>query len=326
MRLDLLRHGDWFGILFMAVGLGSLIAVLEEGERKDWFTADWIVYCTIIAAICIPAFVIIELWRTRPFINLRLLARPNIGASAVLGLIMGMGLYGSVYILPVYLSQVQGYDAQQIGQVVMWAGAPQLLIIPFVPWFMKRFDLRLLVGFGFLLFGISCLMNGYMSHDTAEPQLVLPQLVRALGQPFIIVPLSALATGGVERAQQADASSLFNIFRNFGGSLGISMLSTITTIREHYHFEVISERLTVDSVRVQEWLHNTAATLAPKGAAASLAMPKALGELEALVRREAFTMTYADCFFGLGVALILAIGVLVLIPRPRPVSGPAIAH
>jgi hypothetical protein len=104
------------------------------------------------------------------------------------------------------------------------------------------------------------------------------------------------------------------------------MLSTITTIREHYHFEVISERLTVDSVRVQEWLQHTAATLAPKGAAASLAMPKALGELEALVRREAFTTTYADCFFGLGVALILAIGVLMLVPRPSPVSGPAMAH
>ncbi|HTW26989.1 MAG TPA: MDR family MFS transporter [Acetobacteraceae bacterium] len=326
MQLHLLRRGDWFGILFMAAGLGSLISVLEEGERQDWFTAEWIRYATLVAAICIPVFIAIEFLRREPFINLKLLGQRSVGASTALGLIMGIGLYGSVYLLPVYLGQVQHYNAQQIGEVIMWAGAPQLLIIPFVPRFMRRFDPRLLVAFGFILFGISCLMNGYMSHDTAEPQLRIPQLVRALGQPFIIVPLSALATGGVKRENQADVSALFNIARNLGGSLGIAMLSTVTTIREHYHYEIISERVTIDSALVQRWLHDTAAMFVAKGTAASLAMPQAMAELQALVRREAFTMTYSDCFFGMGVVLLVSVVALLLMPRPKPAAGPVTAH
>lgn len=326
MRISELRGADWFGILFMAAGLGSLIAVLEEGERQDWFTAEWIRYCTVIAAICIPAFLTIELLHPRPFINLRLLGRRGFAAASVLGLVMGMGLYGSVYLLPVYLGQVQGYNAMQIGEVLMWAGAPQLLLIPFLPAFMKRFDARLLVGFGFLLFGISCLMNGYMTHDTAEPQLRIPQLIRALGQPFIIIPLSALATGGLERSAQADGSSLFNIFRNLGGSLGISLLSTVTTIREHYHYDVISTRLTRDGIGVQDWLHQVAGHFMARGTPSGSAMSQALAQLQKTVRQEAFTMTYADCFFGLGVILIACIAALILMPAPRPQSGPVVAH
>jgi MFS transporter, DHA2 family, multidrug resistance protein len=325
MQLHLLRSGDWSGIFFMAVGLGSLIAVLEEGEAKAWFATEWIRYAAATAAIAIPAFIAIELIRRKPFLNLRLLARRGFGAATVLGLAMGVGLYGSVYLLPVYLGQVQGYDALQIGQVVMWAGAPQLLIIPFVPMIMRRIDARLLVGFGFLLFGVSCIMNGFMSPETAGPQLRLPQIVRALGQPFIIVPLSALATGGLARADQAQGSALFNMFRNLGGSLGISMLSIFTTMREHYHFDIISQRLTITSPDVHAWLDRAAALFVAKGTPAGAAMQQALAQLAAMVRSQAYTMTYADCFFGMGVVLIASTPLLALMPKPRA-GAAAVGH
>jgi DHA2 family multidrug resistance protein len=323
MQLHLLKKGDWLGIFFMAVGLGSLIAVLEEGEEKAWFTTEWIRYAAVAAAIAIPTFIAIELVRREPFLNLRLLARRGFGPASLLGLVMGLGLYGSVYLLPVYLGQVQGYDALQIGEVVMWAGAPQLLIIPFVPMIMKRVDARLLVAFGFVLFGVSCVMNGYISPDTAGPELELPQLVRALGQPFIIVPLSSLATGGLARADQAQGSALFNMFRNLGGSLGIAMLSTFTTMREHYHFDIISQRLTLTSPDVHAWLDQAASLLIARGAPAGLAAQQALGELAAMVRSQAYTMTYADCFFGMGVVLIGSVVLLALMPRPK--AGGAVA-
>ncbi|HUC16371.1 MAG TPA: DHA2 family efflux MFS transporter permease subunit [Acetobacteraceae bacterium] len=325
MQLHLLKKGDWLGIFFMAIGLGSLIAMLEEGEEKAWFTTEWIRYAAITAALAIPTFIVIELVRREPFLNLRLLARRGFGSASLLGLVMGLGLYGSVYLLPVYLGQVQGYDALQIGEVVMWAGAPQLLIIPFVPMIMKRVDARLLVAFGFVLFGVSCVMNGYMSPDTAGPELRLPQLVRALGQPFIIVPLSALATGGLARADQAQGSALFNMFRNLGGSLGIAMLSTFTTMREHYHFDIISQRLTITSPDVHAWLDHAASLLIARGTPAGLAAQQALGELAAMVRSQAYTMTYADCFFGMGVVLIGSIVLLALMPRPKA-GGAVAAH
>lgn len=317
MQLGLLRNGDWWGIAFMAAGLGSLIAVLEEGEDKAWFTTDWIRYATATAAIAIPVFIAIELIRREPFLDLRLLARRGFGAASLLGLVMGVGLYGSVYLMPVYLSQVQGYDALEIGRVSMWYGVPQLFIIPFVPIIMKRLDARLLVGFGFVLFGVSAVMNGYLSPNTAGPQLVVSQLVRALGQPFVIVPLSSLATGGLAGADQAQGSALFNMFRNLGGSLGIAMLSIFTTMREHYHFDIISEHLTITSSDVHAWLDRAASLFMARGTPAGLAHTRALAELAAIVRRQAFTMTYADCFFLMGVVLIAATVLLIMIPRPK---------
>jgi len=325
MQLGLLGKGDWWGIFFMAVGLGSLIAVLEEGEAKAWFTTEWIRYAAATAAIAIPAFIVIELVRKEPFIDLRLLARRGFGAASLLGLVMGLGLYGSVYLMPVYLGQVQGYDALEIGKVSMWYGVPQLFIIPFVPMIMKRVDLRLMVAFGFALFGVSSVMNGYMSPETAGPQLVLPQLVRALGQPFIIVPLSALATGGLARSEQAQGSALFNMFRNLGGSLGIAMLSTFTTMREHFHFDIISQRLTLTSPDMHAWLERAASLLISRGTPVGLAPQQALAELAAMVRSQAYTMTFSDCFFLLGVVLIAATVLLALIPRPR-IGGAVAAH
>ncbi|MGH7081805.1 MAG: MDR family MFS transporter [Acetobacteraceae bacterium] len=325
MQLHLLRKGDWWGIAFMAAGLGSLIAVLEEGQDKAWFTTEWIRYATATAAIAIPLFITIELLHREPFLDLRLLARRGFGAASLLALVMGVGLYGSVYLMPVYLGQVQGYDALEIGKVSMWYGVPQLFIIPFVPMFMKRVDARLLVGFGFALFGVSAVMNGYLSPDTAGPQLIMPQLVRALGQPFVIVPLSSLATGGLAGADQAQGSALFNMFRNLGGSLGIALLSTFTTMREHYHFDIISQRLTITSPHVHVWLDRAASIFVSRGTPAGLAHSRALAELAAMVRRQAFTMTYGDCFFLMGVVLIAAIVLLALIPRPRP-GGAVAAH
>jgi MFS transporter, DHA2 family, multidrug resistance protein len=119
MKVERLRRGDWIGIISMAVGLGSLITVLEEGERKEWFGNPMIQHLSILAAIFIPAFIIVELWHKEPFINLRLFLRRGFASVSFMGFALGLVLYGSIYILPVYLAQIQGYDAMQIGEVVM---------------------------------------------------------------------------------------------------------------------------------------------------------------------------------------------------------------
>src|SRR5262249_37617843 len=152
--------------------------------------------------------------------------------------------YGSVYLLPVYLTQIQNYDSLQIGQVLVWMGLPQLLIIPLVPRLMRRFDPRLLLGTGLLLFASSSLMNAFMTHDHAGPQLIASLLVRAIGQPLIMVPLSTIATGGIEKAEVGSASALFNMMRNLGGSIGIALISTFLTQREHFHSARIGESIT----------------------------------------------------------------------------------
>jgi len=143
MRLGLLKHGDWAGIATMAIGLAALQTVLEEGNKDDWFGSPFILRLAIIAGLSLSLFLVIELRVKEPLLNLRLFLRRNFALASVSNVLLGVALYGSVYLLPLYLSQMQGYDAQQIGEVLAWTGLPQLLLIPLVPRLMRRFDARL---------------------------------------------------------------------------------------------------------------------------------------------------------------------------------------
>ncbi|GAA0006160.1 hypothetical protein BRDID11002_61640 [Bradyrhizobium diazoefficiens] len=133
MKLSLLREGDWPGIVTMAIGLSALQTVLEEGNKDDWFGSPFIVKLSIIAVIALTAFLVIELTAKKPLLNLRLLVRRNFGFGILANFLLGIALYGSVFIMPVYLSRIQGYNAEQIGMVLAWTGLPQLLLIPLVP-------------------------------------------------------------------------------------------------------------------------------------------------------------------------------------------------
>src|SRR3984893_2989237 len=145
MKLSLLREGDWFGIVTMAIGLSALQTVLEEGNKDDWFGSPFIVRLSIVAAVALSTFLWIELTASKPLLNLRLLVRRNFGFGILPNFLLGIALYGSVYTLPVYLARIQGYNAEQIGMVLAWTGLPQLLLIPLVPRLMQRFDARIII-------------------------------------------------------------------------------------------------------------------------------------------------------------------------------------
>ena len=239
MKLWMLRQGDWLGIATLAVGLASLQTVLEEGNKDDWFGSAFIVRLSLLAVVSFALFFWIELTIEKPLLNLRLLLRRNFGLGSVANVILGMALYGSVYLLPVYLSQTQGYNSEQVGMVLAWTGLPQLVLIPCVPFLMRHFDTRLLTAIGFGLFATSCFMNLSINGDYGGAQLLIPNLVRAVGQALVLTPLSALATGGIEREFAGSASGLFNMMRNLGGSVGIAVLETFVTKREQFHSSII---------------------------------------------------------------------------------------
>ena len=318
LQLRRLSRGDYGGILCMAIGLGCLEYMLEEGQRKDWFGDDRILLCGVLAAVFITAFIVVELWKREPFIDLRLLRKRSLLIACCVNFATGLGLYGSIYILPLYLSRVQGYDALQIGEVQMWMGLPQLAILPLLPFVMKRLDSRLVLAFGIGLFGVSCLMNGFgMNADTAVDQLKWSQLVRALGQPFIISPLSQMATVGIGPAQAGGASALFNMFRNLGGSVGIAALATVAEHREHWHFSAIAERISQNSALLAERLARMSTIMSPD---------QAIGMLANQVRRQATVMGYADCFLILGAGLLLSLTGVAFLARARPVGGGGGGH
>jgi DHA2 family multidrug resistance protein len=312
---DLLK-GDWIGIGFMAAGFLPLIFVLEEGQRKDWFGSSAIVSATIIAVVGIVCLIVRELTAERPFINLRILADRSIGGACILMTVLGAVSYGSIYLIPVYCAQIQGYNAQQIGYVVMWAGLPQLLLFPLMPLIMRIFDARLLVITGTLFFIVSCWININLTHDVGMDQLILPQLLRAIGQPLFTIPLSQISTAGLTPRDTADASALSNMMRNLGGSIGIAVLSTTIARREQFHFSMLAEAMTVNAARTQERLAMLAAGFQTHVTDTALAKAQALAQLAAQVRREAYVMAYADGFYLVGISLLISLGAVVLLRKP----------
>lgn len=323
LHLRELAHGDWWGVVTMAIGLGALQIVLEEGNRKDWFGSPFIVRLTIIAVVFLSSFLIIEFIRKEPLVNLRLLGRRNFGLGSIVNTALGMGLYGCTYILPVYLGQIQGYDAYQIGKTVMWMGLPQLVIIPLVPQLMKRIDTRMLIAFGVAMFGLSCLMMTHMSALTGYDQFRWPQIARAIGQPFIIVPLSAVATAGIAAGKESgSASALFNMMRNIGGSIAIAALATMMTNREHFHSVRIGESISPFDFRTQQRLAETTTHFASRGADTWTAGWQSLYSLSRIVRRESFVMAFNDCFYLVGMALLVSGIVIPFFRRAKATAGP----
>lgn len=325
MQLNLLPKGDWLGIATMAIGLSSLEFFLEEGNRKDWLGSQEIQHAAMVAGIFIPIFIAIQFINKNPLLNLRLLARQNFLIAILTTMGLGMGLYGSTFILPLYLAQIQGYNAMQIGETIMWAGIPQLFITPFVPRLMKQFDLRLLVALGFTLFGVSCFINSAMSHDTAIEQLIPAQIIRALGQPLVMTPLSSFATAGIEPKHIGSASALYNMARNLGGSIGIATLGTLQSVRERFHSNRLVEAISLSNPITRDRLDQLTQMFLQHTGDPVLAQNQAYKAIDNLTRREANVMAFNDCFFFMGCVLLGSAVLVLFFKKVKPSAGGA-AH
>ncbi|MEZ2132910.1 MULTISPECIES: MDR family MFS transporter [unclassified Sinorhizobium] len=322
MNLGLLAKGDWPGIVTMAIGLAALQTVLEEGNKEDWFGSEFIVRLTIIAAVSLTLFLIIELKTAHPLLNLRLLLRRNFGFGIVANFLLGIALYGSVFVLPIYLSRIQGYNSEQIGMVLAWTGLPQLLLIPLVPRLMKRFDVRILIVIGFALFAVSNFMNVEMTGDYASDQLFWPNIVRAVGQALVFTPLSAIATAGIEQENAGSASALFNMMRNLGGAVGIAMLQTFLTKREQFHSNILTNSVSVFEEATRDRIARMTAYFMSHGVSdQAVATHKAVVAIALKVRKQANIMAFSDTFYLLGVALVIALIATLLLKKPGHLSG-----
>jgi DHA2 family multidrug resistance protein len=300
----------------MAIGLGSLEYVLEEGERKDWFGSPIITRFAWIAGIFITLFLVRELTAKKPFLNLDVFRHRNFTCASLIMTCLGLGLYGTVYLVPLYLTQVEHYSALEIGETLMWVGIPQLFIIPFLPKLMQLVDVRLIIGFGLVLFGTSCLMDAYMDIDFAMDQFRVSNIVRALGQPLVIVPLLSVATAGLPKNETGSASAIFNMMRNMGGSVGIATLSTLVTRREQFHSVRIGETVTLLTPQILARVSSLQSMLMGKGLDPTTAHSTALTILNGEVQTQSFIMAYSDSFLVVGLILLASCGALIFLPKP----------
>jgi DHA2 family multidrug resistance protein len=327
MRLSLLKEGDWAGIVTMAIGLSALQTVLEEGNKDDWFASPFIFRLAIVAAVFLTAFVAIELTIQKPLVRLRLLTRRNFGIGVLVNVLVGFALFGTVYILPQYLGQVQRYNAEQIGNVLAWTGLPQLLLIPLVPLLMKRYDPRYIGFVGIGIFAASCFMNITLSPNTAGDQLLIPNIVRAIGQALVLTPISTITTAGIAPYEAGAASGLSNMLRNLGGAVGTAMLATVLTKREQFHSNIVGQSVTLYREEVRQRITELTNYFLSHGVSdPAAAQHQAIVALGNIVKRQALIMGFSDTFALIGIVLVVAAVALLLAGKVKVGAAGGGAH
>ena len=322
MQLKLLPKGDWWGIATIAVGLGALETVLEEGEKDDWFGSPLIVRLAIVAAVALSAFTVIQLVRKAPLLHLRLLARRNFGLGSLANFFFGLSMYGWLYIVPVYLARIQGYNAEQIGGVLIWIGLPQLAIIPLMPPLMRKVDPRRLVAVGYALFIAGSLLAANLSTDFSGPQFIASSLVRAVGQALVMVPLSSISVAGIEREHASSASAMFNMIRNLGGAIGIAVLQTVLTQREQFHSDIITAQVSLFGQASRDRLQAMTRRFMLHGVSdPAFAQHEAAVAVARVVRRQASILAFSDTVIFQSVLLGLALLLVLMLKKAK--TGPA---
>ena len=327
MQLGLLAEGDWFGILTMAIGLASLQAVLEEGNKDDWLGSPFIVKLAVVAAASLSVFLANELLVEKPLVRLRLLTRRSFGFGTTSAIFLGFALFGTVYLLPAYLGEVQHYNAEQIGAVLAWTGLPQLVLIPLIPKLMQRFDIRFIAFTGMSLFAVSAFMNTTMSLDYSGDQLFLPNVVRAVGQALTLAPLSAISLGSVAPQDAAAASGISNMMRNLGGAVGTALLSTIVTKREQFHSNIIGQSVHLGREEVRARIEQMTNFFIAHGVTdPAAAHRQAIIALGNAVKQQALVMGFSDSFAVVGVVLVIAGIFILLTGKPKGASAAGGGH
>ncbi|QYJ97266.1 DHA2 family efflux MFS transporter permease subunit [Shewanella alkalitolerans] len=315
---DKLKNADYSGIVTMALGMGCLEVVLEEGNRKDWFGSELIQNLAIVAAINIALFVFIQLRKSSPLVNLRLLGQRDFALSTLAYFLLGMALFSAIYMIPLYLSQIHDYSPLEIGEVIMWMGFPQLLVLPLVPRLLQRFDGRYLAAFGFSMFALSYYMNSHMTLDFAGEQMIAAQVVRALGQPFILVPIGIIATMHISAQQTPSASTVLNVIRNLGGAFGIALVATLIDNQSRTHLADMKQTVAAVSGQAYQYLQQTSQLFVQAGSDPVTAQAQAKAMLAKAMTQQAYIQAYNDVFLIISVLLMLAVVAVLMIRKPKP--------
>ncbi|MBI0474755.1 DHA2 family efflux MFS transporter permease subunit [Sphingomonas sp. MA1305] len=312
-RLNLLGEADWMGIAGLALGLGGLTVLLEEGQREQWFSSGLIRLMALVSFVGFALLFAGQVTAKRPVIKLKLLLDRQFGAVALMGVVLGIVLYGTSYAIPQFLASIADYNALQSGKVVLLSGIPSLFMMAIVPILLKRIDIRIAVATGLVIMGGAALMDAHLTITSDGSDFTASQLLRGVGQILGMLFLSQAVVRAVPPQDAGDASGLFNAVRNLGGSLALAGISILQDTRLWFHSRRIEETLSANSVAVQDYL---------RGLGGSAGIPL----IERQIQGQALVMTYNDIFWIMGVGTFVVLP-LVLFLRPLPKdAAPAAMH
>lgn len=315
---------DYVGFGLMAVGLAGLQLVLDKGQQEDWFASSFIVWMVIVSVGALAAFVIWELRSDEPIVNLRVLKNRNFAVGVVLISVMGVVLYGSIALLPLFLQTLMGYPATASGMAVSPRGFGSILSMIVVGRLVGRVDGRWLIMFGFAVLAYSTWMLAGLNLDIAMSNVVWPNIISGCAMGFIFVPLTTMAMGTLPNEQVGNASGVYNLMRNTGGSIGIAAVTTLLSRGAQAHQSAIASHLTPYDPAFQERLRQITAALGLRGGAGA-ASQQALASVYGVVLRQSMLMSFIDNFRLLAFLCLLCVPAALLFKKVRARGGPSVA-
>lgn len=242
--LSVLKNFDYLGVLLLALWLGPLQYVLEEGNKNGWFEDSLLLFLIILSSISLASLIYRELVISNPIVNLAVFKNKRFTIGCMFSFIVGIGMFGANYMIPLFLFSVKGFDTVQIGLTMMVTGAVQFMSAPVVgKLFGLGVDFRILLFIGFSMFGLSCYYSSNLTVDSNFWEFFFPQVIRGASMMMCFVPSNNIALGSVERSQVQNASGLFNLMRNLGGAIGLALISSMLINKSKIFSSYISENI-----------------------------------------------------------------------------------
>jgi MFS transporter, DHA2 family, multidrug resistance protein len=319
-ELSLLRHFDLTGLVLMALFLGCLQYALQEGPRWDWLSDNTILAAVVVSSIASAFFFWRVLTYHQPIVDLRAFTNRNFALGSFYTFVVGTGMYGTTYLIPLFLAQVRGFSSLQIGETVVVTGLAQLAMSPISPLLARKMDLRLMLSIGIGLFAVAMYLTARLTNQAGFVELFVPQVLRGMALMMCYIPANLIALSTVPQDKLKNSAGLYNLTRDLGGAIVLATIGTLMNDRLHFHWNRLIEDINPARPMVQHFLDmhtDRFGALVPGDAAHA-----AVKLLANLVQREALVLTYNDLLMLLGGLFVAALLVMPLVRRPRatPVS------
>src|SRR6266481_1663768 len=316
---------DYTGLGFVALGLGTLQVVLDKGQRDDWFESNFIVALTVVSVASL-IFVIFWEWHHKdPIIDLHLFRERTFATANFLMFMLGFALLGSTLLLPLFMQTLLGYTAERAGLALMPGGFTIMVAMPIVGFLLSRYSPRYLMMFGLSALSFSLFHMTSFDLGVDFRTVVLARMIQSVGMAFLFVPINTAAYSFLPREKNNAASGLMNLARNIGGSVGISLVTTMLDRRTQVHQANLAAHLSGSNPTFQAILQNTARMLESRGFSPVDAMHRAYGLVQSNLFRQANMLAYIDDFWLLGAAILGMIPLVFLMKRVRP-GGEVAVH
>ena len=323
---DMNRSIDWWGIFLLTTGLGALQIMLEEGQQDDWFASPFIIAMAITCVVGLTLFIWQELTCENPAVNLRVLRHRSLVAGSMLSMLLGMGLYGALFAIPIFAQTILNFTATKTGLLLLPGSLASGVTMLVVGKTSGRIDPRWLIALGALVMSFTMFSLSKINPMTSADSLYWPLIFRGIGTVMMYLPLSLATFGPIPKEDASAATGFYNLTRQIGGSLGIAFLTTFVTQQENVHRSVLVERITAYNPLAQQRIQAMTAAFQQHSGSAVLAQKQAYVALSNLVDLQAGIISYEDIFYVVAIAFLGALPLLFLLGKGSKNKAPADLH